>query len=144
MIAAPSERGGLPSSMREPEAAYRVAPFPEQASLALQTAPAEALERIKSAIQASGVSLSEAFRREKTFPPIIAGNIQAGEATGSLPEVLGNLTEYYIEDLDDAVTRFTAIIEPVMIIFLAAIIGTMVIAMYQPLFNLAQVLNKTR
>jgi len=104
----------------------------------------EALERIKSAIQASGVSLSEAFRREKTFPPIIAGNIQAGEATGSLPEVLGNLTEYYIEDLDDAVTRFTAIIEPVMIIFLAAIIGTMVIAMYLPLFNLAQVLNKTR
>jgi len=104
----------------------------------------EAIERIKSAIQASGVSLSEAFRREKTFPPIIAGNIQAGEATGSLPEVLGNLTEYYIEDLDDAVTRFTAIIEPVMIIFLAAIIGTMVIAMYLPLFNLAQVLNKTR
>jgi len=104
----------------------------------------EALERIKSAIQASGVSLSEAFRREKTFPPIIAGNIQAGEATGSVPEVLGNLTEYYIEDLDDAVTRFTAIIEPVMIIFLAAIIGTMVIAMYLPLFNLAQVLNKTR
>ena len=61
-----------------------------------------------------------------------------------MPEVLGNLTEYYIEDLDDAVTRFTAIIEPVMIIFLAAIIGTMVIAMYLPLFNLAQVLNKTR
>lgn len=104
----------------------------------------EALERIKNAVQTSGVALSEAFKREKTFPLIIAGNIQAGEATGNLPEVLGNLTEYYIEDLDDAVTRFTAIIEPVMIIFLAGVIGTMVIAMYLPLFNLAQVLNKTR
>ena len=104
----------------------------------------EALERIKSAVQTSGVTLSEAFKREKTFPLIVAGNIQAGEATGNLPEVLGNLTEYYIEDLDDAVTRFTAIIEPVMIVFLAGIIGTMVIAMYLPLFNLAQVLNKAK
>jgi len=104
----------------------------------------EALGRIRNAIQTSGITLSDAFKRETMFPAIIPGNIQAGEATGSLPEVLSNLTEYYIEDLDDAVTRFTAIIEPVMIVFLAGIIGTMVIAMYLPLFNLAQVLNKHR
>lgn len=104
----------------------------------------DALGRIRTAVQTSGIPLSEAFRRETVFPLLIAGNIQAGEATGSLPEVLNNLTEFYIEDLDDAVTRFTALIEPVMIVFLAAIIGTMVIAMYLPLFNLAQVLNKQK
>lgn len=122
--------------------------MPRQLSLCAKVAGnvvfREALDRIKTAVQTSGVTLSEAFKREKVFSLIIAGNIQAGEATGNLPEVLGNMTEYYIEDLDDAVTRFTAIIEPVMIIFLAAVIGTMVIAMYLPLFNLAQVLNKTR
>ena len=68
--------------------------------------------------------------------------IQAGEATGSLPEVLAALNEYYVEDIDDAVTRFTAALEPVMIIFLAGIIGTMVIAMYLPLFNLVKILQK--
>lgn len=104
----------------------------------------KALERIRSAVQTSGVTLSEAFKREPAFPPIIAGNIQAGEASGSLPEVLAKLNEYYIEDLDDAVTRFTAIIEPVLILFLAGVIGTMVVAMYLPLFNLAQVLNHAR
>ncbi len=122
--------------------------MPKQLSLCSKVAGnvvfREALERIKNAVQTSGVTLSEAFKREKTFPFIVAGNIQAGEATGNLPEVLGNLNEYYIEDLDDAVTRFTAIIEPVMIIFLAGVIGTMVVAMYLPLFNLAQVLNKAK
>jgi type IV pilus assembly protein PilC len=102
----------------------------------------EALERIRYAIQTSGVTLSEAFKRERVFPRTISGNIQAGEATGSLPEVLAALNEYYVEDLDDAVTRFTAALEPVMIIFLAAIIGTMVIAMYLPLFNLVKILQK--
>ena len=100
-----------------------------------------ALERIRSAIQTSGVTLSDAFKREPVFPLTISGNIQAGEATGSLPEVLAALNEFYVEDLDDAVTRFTAVLEPVMIVILAAIIGTMVAAMYLPLFNLVKVLN---
>jgi len=99
------------------------------------------LERIRNAIQTSGVTLSEAFKREPVFPLTIAGNIEAGEATGSLPEVLAALNDYYVEDLDDAVTRFTAALEPVMIIFLASVIGTMVIAMYLPLFNLVKILS---
>jgi type IV pilus assembly protein PilC len=105
---------------------------------------AAALERIRSAIQTSGISLSEAFKREPVFPLTISGNIQAGEATGSLPEVLAALNDYYVEDLDDAVTRFTAALEPVMIIFLSSVIGTMVIAMYLPLFNLVKILNHKR
>jgi type IV pilus assembly protein PilC len=102
---------------------------------------AEALERIRNAIQTAGIPLSEAFKREPVFPLTISGNIQAGEATGSLPEVLEALNEYYVEDLDDAVTRFTAALEPIMIIFLSAVIGTLVIAMYMPLFNLVKILN---
>jgi type IV pilus assembly protein PilC len=102
---------------------------------------AEALERIRSAIQTSGITLSESFRREPVFPLTISGNIQAGEATGSLPDVLSALNEYYVEDLDDAVTRFTAALEPIMIILLAGVIGTLVIAMYLPLFNLVKILN---
>jgi type IV pilus assembly protein PilC len=119
--------------------------MPKQLFLCQQAAGhvmfAEALERIRYAIQTSGIRLSEAFKREYVFPLTISGNIQAGEATGSLPEVLAALNEYYVEDLDDAVTRFTAALEPVMIIFLAGIIGTMVIAMYLPLFNLVKILK---
>ena len=102
---------------------------------------AEALERIRSAIQTSGIPLSEAFKRETVFPLTISGNIQAGEATGSLPEVLEALNEYYVEDLDDAVTRFTAALEPIMIIFLSAVIGILVVSMYLPLFNIVKILN---
>ncbi len=120
--------------------------MPKQLFLCQQAAGhimfSEALERIRYAIQTSGIALSEAFKREQVFPLTISGNIQAGEATGSLPEVLAALNEYYVEDLDDAVTRFTAALEPVMIIFLAGIIGTMVIAMYLPLFNLVKILQK--
>jgi type IV pilus assembly protein PilC len=119
--------------------------MPKQLFLCQQAAGhvmfAGALERIRYAIQTSGIRLSEAFKRESVFPLTISGNVQAGEATGSLPEVLAALNEYYVEDLDDAVTRFTAALEPVMIIFLAGIIGTMVIAMYLPLFNLVKILK---
>jgi type IV pilus assembly protein PilC len=120
-------------------------PMPKQLALCEQAAGhisfSEALYRIRESVQTAGISLSESFKKEKVFPLTISGNIQAGEATGSLPEVLAALNEYYIEDLDDAVTRFSAAIEPVMIIFLAAVIGTMVIAMYLPLFNLVKILN---
>jgi type IV pilus assembly protein PilC len=120
-------------------------PMPKQLALCEQAAGhisfSEALYRIREAVQTAGVSLSDSFKREPLFPKTISGNIQAGEATGSLPEVLAALNEYYIEDLDEAVTRFSAAIEPVMIIFLAGVIGTMVVAMYLPLFNLVKILN---
>ena len=119
--------------------------MPKQLLLCQQAAGhvafSEALGRIREGVQSAGVSLSDSFRKEKVFPLTIAGNIQAGEATGSLPEVLAALNDFYVEDLDDAVTRFSAAIEPVMIIFLAGVIGTMVIAMYLPLFNLVKILN---
>ena len=69
--------------------------MPKQLFLCQQAAGhvmfAGALERIRYAIQTSGIRLSEAFKREYVFPLTISGNIQAGEATGSLPEVLAAL-----------------------------------------------------
>lgn len=105
---------------------------------------AEALNRIRHTIQNQGTQMSTAFEQETIFPKIIPGNIRTGELSGNLQEVLRALTDFYIEDLDDAVTKFTTILEPVLIIGLAGVVGVMVVAMYLPLFNLVKVLAPKR
>jgi len=73
---------------------------------------------------------------------MIGAQLQAAEATGSTADLLKDLTEAYSEDLDDAVTAFTALIEPALIVVLVLFIGTMVISMYLPLFNLAKAMRR--
>jgi type IV pilus assembly protein PilC len=62
--------------------------------------------------------------------------IQVGEETGQLPEMLNRVADIYDEEVDNAVTALTSIIEPVLIVFLAVVVGTIVLAMFLPLIAL--------
>jgi type IV pilus assembly protein PilC len=82
-------------------------------------------ETIVSPLEASGV-----------FPAMVVSMIQVGEETGALPEMLMKVAENYDDEVDTAVEAMTSIIEPIMIIFLAVVVGTIVIAMFMPLVTI--------
>lgn len=82
-------------------------------------------ETIVTPLEASGV-----------FPSMVVSMIQVGEETGALPEMLMKIAETYDDEVDTAVEAMTSIIEPIMIIFLAVVVGTIVIAMFMPLVTI--------
>jgi len=67
--------------------------------------------------------------------------ISVGEATGALDSMLSKIANFYDEEIDVAVDSMTALLEPVMIVFLGGIVGSMIIAMYLPIFKLASVVG---
>jgi type IV pilus assembly protein PilC len=67
---------------------------------------------------------------------MVTSMIQVGEETGQLPEMLNRVADIYDEEVDNAVTALTSIIEPVLIVFLAVVVGAIVLAMFLPLIAL--------
>ena len=67
---------------------------------------------------------------------MVTSMIQVGEETGQLPEMLNRVADIYDEEVDNAVTALTSIIEPILIVFLAVVVGTIVLAMFLPLITL--------
>jgi type IV pilus assembly protein PilC len=84
-------------------------------------------ETITAPLEASGV-----------FPPMVISMVDVGEQTGALPEMLLKIADNYDEEVDNAVTAMTSLLEPIMIIFLAVIVGSIVIAMFMPLIAIMQ------
>jgi type IV pilus assembly protein PilC len=81
-------------------------------------------ERIVSPLEASGV-----------FPPMVISMVDVGEETGALPDMLMKVADVYDDEVDNAVTAITSLLEPIMIVFLAVVVGTIVIAMFMPLIS---------
>jgi type IV pilus assembly protein PilC len=69
----------------------------------------------------------------KIFPLIVSGMIDVGEQTGALPEMLNKIADNYDNEVDNAATAMTSLLEPIMIVFLAVIVGSIVIAMFWPI-----------
>jgi type IV pilus assembly protein PilC len=84
-------------------------------------------ETITAPLEASGV-----------FPPMVISMVDVGEQTGALPEMLLKIADNYDEEVDNAVAAMTSLLEPIMIVFLAVIVGSIVIAMFLPLIALMQ------
>jgi type IV pilus assembly protein PilC len=70
------------------------------------------------------------------FPPMVVSMVDVGEQTGALPEMLLRIADNYDEEVDNAVSAMTSLLEPIMIIFLAVIVGSIVIAMFLPLISM--------
>lgn len=83
-----------------------------------------------------GKTLNEAFRESGEFPLMMLQMINVGEATGTLDEMLSKLANFYDEEVAATVASLLAILEPIMLIFVGGIVGSLVIAMYLPIFNL--------
>jgi type IV pilus assembly protein PilC len=81
-------------------------------------------ERIVQPLEASGV-----------FPPMVISMVDVGEETGALPDMLMKVADVYDDEVDNAVTAITSLLEPIMIVFLAVVVGTIVIAMFMPLIS---------
>ncbi len=73
----------------------------------------------------------------KVFPSMVVQMIGVGEATGALDVMLSKIADFYEEEVDDAVGAMTQMMEPLMLVFVAVILGGMLIAMYMPIFSLA-------
>lgn len=83
-----------------------------------------------------GESMAAPAEATGVFPPIVTSMIQVGEETGSLPDMLIKIADTYEEEVDNAVAGITSVIEPVLIVFLAVVVGTIVIALFLPLIDI--------
>jgi len=99
-----------------------------------------ALNRIHDAVR-DGESLAAPMARESVFPNMVTSMVDVGEETGELSEMLNRVADNYDEDVDNAVAGITSIIEPVMIVFLAVVVGFIVIALFLPIVEIIKQLT---
>jgi type IV pilus assembly protein PilC len=89
-----------------------------------------------------GRSVAEPLAETHIFPGMVTQMISVGEATGALDTMLGKIADFYDEEVDTAVDALTSLLEPMMILFLGITIGGLLVAMYLPIFQLADVVGK--
>jgi type IV pilus assembly protein PilC len=88
-----------------------------------------------------GEGIARPLAAAGTFPPLLAGMVEVGEETGTLPAMLGRVADLYDEEVDRAVTSLTSLLEPVMVVLMAVIVGTIVIALFLPIIRIIQLLT---
>ena len=76
------------------------------------------------------------------FPPMVISMVDVGEETGQLPEMLLKIADVYEDEVDNSVSALTSMLEPLMIVFLAVVVGTIVMALFLPLISVIQNLNQ--
>ena len=97
----------------------------------------EALSRVHDRVR-DGENLSTPLDQQKIFPTMVTSMVEVGEETGQLPEMLNRIADNYDEEVDNSVGAITSIIEPIMIVFLALVVGTIVIALFLPIIQIIQ------
>ncbi len=98
---------------------------------------AEAISKVHESVK-EGDSIVQPLEASDVFPPMVISMIDVGEETGRLPEMLLKIAEIYDDEVDNAVAGLTSLLEPIMIVFLAVIVGTIVIALFLPLISIIQ------
>ena len=97
----------------------------------------DALSRVHDRVR-DGENLSTPLDQQKIFPTMVTSMVEVGEETGQLPEMLNRIADNYDEEVDNSVGAITSIIEPIMIVFLALVVGTIVIALFLPIIQIIQ------
>jgi type IV pilus assembly protein PilC len=101
---------------------------------------ANAIDAARAEIQQGGM-ISLALQKEKVFPPMAIQMISIGEETGELDSMLMKIAEFYEDEVEQAVKALTSILEPVMIVVLGGMIGTILLSMYLPMFKVFDTLG---
>ena len=96
---------------------------------------ANAIQSVHDAVK-EGETMTVPLQNANIFPDMVVSMIEVGEETGALPEMLTRIADVYEEEVDVAVDSLTSLIEPIMIVMLAGIVGTIVIAMFMPMITL--------
>lgn len=93
---------------------------------------ATAIQKVHDAVR-DGDGIAKPLGDTKIFPEMVISMVEVGEETGKLPEMLTKIADTYDEEVDNAVSALTSLIEPLMIVLLAGVVGTIVIALFMPL-----------
>lgn len=96
---------------------------------------AGAISKVHDSVK-EGESIVQPLEASGVFPPMVISMIDVGEETGQLPEMLLKIAEVYDDEVDNAVSGLTSLLEPIMIVFLAVVVGTIVIALFLPLISI--------
>src|SRR5580698_4785977 len=93
---------------------------------------ANAVAKVHESVK-EGETITAPLEASRVFPPMVVSMVDVGEQTGALPEMLLKIADNYDEEVDNAVAAMTSLLEPIMIVFLAVVVGSIVIAMFLPL-----------
>ena len=85
-----------------------------------------------------GETITAPLEASNVFPPMVISMVDVGEQTGALPEMLMKIADNYDDEVDNAVSAMTSLLEPIMIVFLAVVVGSIVIALFLPLIKLME------
>jgi type IV pilus assembly protein PilC len=88
-----------------------------------------------------GDTISEPLKKTEVFPNMVVQMISVGEKTGELDKMLSKIADFYEDEVDVAISALASVIEPIMIVVMGVLVGGMVIAMYLPIFNLANAIQ---
>jgi type IV pilus assembly protein PilC len=102
---------------------------------------ARAIGQVHESVK-EGESIVQPLEASGAFPPMVVSIIDVGEETGQLPEMLLKIADVYDDEVDNSVAAMTAALEPIMIVFLALVVGTIVIALFLPLISIIQGLQQ--
>jgi type IV pilus assembly protein PilC len=95
----------------------------------------EAILKVRKEVE-EGKTIADPLIRSEQFPPMVCQMIAVGEQTGAMDTMLSKIADFYEDEVDAAVEGMMSLIEPVIIAFLGVVIGTIVVAMYLPMFSL--------
>lgn len=119
-------------------------PILEALETVAKTAGNKVIEEIINGARASireGQGMTEPLRKGGIFPPMVIQMVSVGEETGKIDEMLTRAADFYEEEVDTAVEGMSAAMEPLIIVFLGVTIGTIVIAMFMPMFSMGEMVG---
>ena len=119
-------------------------PILEGLSITAKTSGNKVVEEVIVGARSSiseGKTVAEPLSKSDVFPKMVIHMISVGESTGALDAMLNKIADFYDEEVDAAVASLTALLEPMMMVFLGTVIGFIVIAMYLPIFKMASVVG---
>jgi len=99
-----------------------------------------AIDKVHDAVK-EGESMVAPLEGSKVFPPMVISMVDVGEETGQLPEMLLKVADVYEDEVDNAVSALTSMLEPLMIVVLAVVVGVIVLALFMPLIQIIQGIN---
>jgi type IV pilus assembly protein PilC len=95
----------------------------------------EALTEVRTRVH-EGVPISQPLQEDSVFPPMVGQMVKIGEETGELDGMLGKVADFYEDEVDSSIQSLTSIIEPILMIGVGIMVGTIVISMYLPMFKM--------
>lgn len=97
----------------------------------------EAIGKVHESVK-EGESIVQPLQASGVFPAMVISMVDVGEETGQLPDMLLKIADVYDDEVDNAVTALTSVLEPIMIVFLALVVGSIVFALFLPLIKIIQ------